>query len=164
MQKLESVGKDQVYHSIGNWGNDTVAELQIKGTNDLNTDTYLIFKLKGTKDLDAIKDHYKRLTQMLKNIQIYPQINTCLQGTINDKLDSDQQLVYIEGVLHKLEAAKVEELDTSLVKSISAYSPLFPYAIKTGQKQMNVQIATHFNSLDQNTVITLGTPIITIEY
>jgi len=161
---LKKVGQDQVYLATGSWGGNSEVELQLKKLHPSSAEAYFVFKVKGSKGLVELQNHYKRLTQLLQKNQLVPKINTCLQGTINDKLNNDQQLVYIEGMLSKLEAAKVEELDTNLVKSVSAYSPLFPYAIKTGQKQMNVQIATHFNSLDQNTVITLGTPIIAIEY
>lgn len=161
---LVKSGKQRIYVSKGTWGNGTEVELQLKRQNDEMEEMYFIFKLKGNHSLENFKAHYQKLTYKAQEFQISPKINSCIQGNINDKLSDIDQFVLIDDMLHKLDAREVEKLDTDLVKSISAFSPRIKHSIWTGNQKMNVQIAAHVNKLTQKTVLTMGTPIITIEY
>lgn len=163
-QKLVTLDEQKAYFTKGSWGNGTEVELQIKAQRPNSNDMYLIFQLQGNENLEALSGYYSTLKDILNKNQISPKINTCIQGNINDKLSSEGQFVLIEKLLHSIAAEEVEKLDTSLVKSVSAYSPKLENYIWTNNNKMNIQIASHVNNLQQETVVTIGTPIITVEY
>lgn len=164
LEQLQLIGNQQLYSTKGNWGKGTEVELQLKRVNDQSNDSYLIFRLKGNDSLANLATNYERLMSYLEEIQISPKINACIQGNINDTLDNEQQFVLIKDILKILEASEIERLDTVLVKSVSAYSPKLQNSIWTSVNKMNLQVATHVNSQTKKTILTLGTPIITIEY
>jgi len=161
------VGTDNLqpfYYTEGKWGERTKIEFVIKHQDENSRQLYILFNLHGESNLEELKKHYAKLENILNDYQISPIINSCIQGNINDKLNNISQSVLTEGILHNLDATTVEELDTDLVKSVSAYSPLLKNFIWTGSNKMNIQVATHYNSLDKKTTLTVGTPIIKIEY
>ncbi|OEF99814.1 hypothetical protein BHF71_01160 [Vulcanibacillus modesticaldus] len=163
-KELIIIGAQKVYSSKGTWGDGTEVELQIKKYSQQSNDLYLLFHLKGNSSTDDLLKYYNLLEKILDENNLYPKINSCVQGNIDDKLSNVDQFVLIEELLASLEAKEIEKLDTDLVKSISAYSPKITNSIWTGDKKMNIQIATHVSNLQQKTIITMGTPIITIEY
>lgn len=164
LKDLTEIQSQKGFAVKGTWGEETEAELRLIRQNEQTKEMYLIFRLKGTDSLEKMQSHYKRLHNILEKIRISPIISSCIQGNINDTLDDVRQLTLIEEVIHNLSAEKVEMLDTKLVKSISAYSPKLGYSIWTGHQKMNLQIAAHVNKIEQKTILTMGTPIITIEY
>jgi hypothetical protein len=93
-----------------------------------------------------------------------PQISSCARGFFNGKLENDLQKQKIGQVLARFDAKVVEKLEEEMVLSYSAYSPLLSTKITTDHKAMNLQIATHTNTIKHQTTLTLGTPIITTEY
>jgi len=162
--RLVEIGNQKSYITKGIWSDDDEVELQLKRLGDEQPQMYLLFHLKGRDSLDDFRKHAAALREKTKALQISPIINACIQGKINDKLNHMEQSVLIESLLHSLAAKKVEVLDTKLVKSVSAFSPEIAHFIWTGHHKMNVQVATHVNHLEQTTILTLGTPIIAIEY
>lgn len=163
-QKLVTLDAQKAYFTTGSWGNNTQVELQIKPQRANSNDMYLIFHLQGTENLEDLLEYYNTLINGLKENRINPKINTCIQGNINVKLSSEGQSVLIDKLLHNIDAVEVEKLDTSLVKSVSAYSSKIDNYIWTNSNKMNIQIASHVNNLQQQTIVTIGTPIITVEY
>lgn len=163
-QKIVTLKGQKAYFTKGTWGNGTEVELQIKAQNENSNQMYLIFHLQGNENLEALAGYYDTLKDKLAKNHISPKINTCIQGNINVKLSSVGQFVLIDNLLHSIDAEEVEKLDTTLVKSVSAYSPKIENYIWTNNNKMNIQIASHLNNLQQQTVITIGTPIITVEY
>lgn len=161
---LKKINNQNLYYSFGSWGYGTEAELILKRVNEQTNETYLLFRLKGVNSLDDLKVYYELLSEKMLENQISPKINSCIQGKINDKLGNTEQFVLINKILKSINADRVEMLNTDLVKSVSAYSSKIKNYIWTSNNKMNVQISTHFDSLNKKTILTLGTPIITIEY
>jgi len=161
---LTVMAGQNAYLSTGTWENGTRVELQIKKQSEQSNQLYLIFHLEGNQDLNKMVEYYGVLYNILKKNQIHSKINSCIQGNINGKLSSVDQFVLINDILHNLNAKEVEKLDTALVKSVSAYSPEIENYIWTNNNKMNIQIATHVNNLHQKTILTMGTPIIIVEY
>ncbi|RKD23084.1 hypothetical protein BEP19_12730 [Ammoniphilus oxalaticus] len=129
-------------------------------------DTYLTINIQfdATNDRDQTMQQLEIVFKALENEQIVPQFDTCTQGIINDKLTDDIQIKKLNKLLDLLGAQVVEKVEDPTVKSLSAYSPDFPFYIWTNGKKMNLQAATHVDHLNSQTRITVGTPIITIEY
>ncbi len=164
MSELQKNGAQNIYVSKGTWGKASSAELLLKRESDQSKQIYLIFRIEGDQSLEDFKNFYTILEKKLQKTQISPIIMSCVQGNINDKLSDVDQFVLIDKVLDNLSAKEVEKLNTELVKSISAYSSKIKNQIWTSNHKMNLQVATHVNQQDKKTVITMGTPIITIEY
>ncbi|WP_134702573.1 YwmB family TATA-box binding protein [Ammoniphilus sp. YIM 78166] len=128
-------------------------------------DSYLTVKLSAEPlALDALKQHYLHVYQGLESSQILPHFNTCVQGFYNVTLENDVQLMKLRKLLDLLGAEVVEQVADPTVISISAYTSRLSSYILTNGRPMNVQAGIHVDQLLGLTRITIGTPIITIEY
>lgn len=100
----------------------------------------------------------------LKNVHIVPQISACIQGTLSARMSDARIRQLIAHTDSVVNARKVEGLYSSLVTSVSAYSPQDPAFISTNGKKMNLQVAVHYDSFHHRTNVLVGTPIITTTY
>lgn len=111
--------------------------------------------------MKGITVNYARISG---NTSELPQIISCVRGIYNGKLENDLQKKKANQLLASLEGKMVESLEEETVLSYSAYSPLFHTVIATNHRSMNLQVAAHYDTYMQGTVITAGLPIITAEY
>jgi hypothetical protein len=123
----------------------------------------LVFR--GEEDkVSIIKYMTMDFVQTPVNSSELPQIISCVRGFYNGKLENDLQKKKASQILVSLEGTMVERLEEEKVLSYSAYSPLIDTVIKTNQRSMNLQVAMHYDTYKQGTMITAGIPIITTEY
>lgn len=115
-------------------------------------------------DLTTAHEAYKQLTEHLQQSNISPNISTSIQAWLNDTLNVDQQNELMQKLLKKAKAKKVEGVTLEQVISISAYTSQWNDAIESRGQQVNLQMGLHNDTLTHKTVLTLGTPIITMEY
>lgn len=107
-----------------------------------------------------------KLGMILNSLHIEPRHHLVMQGALPSSKDLNKPL---NVAFKKLRAQHIEGMNTNDTISISGYTPLLtnvnnpPYII-TGGRKMNVQVATRYDSLHQCVVLTIGLPIITIEY
>lgn len=128
-------------------------------------DSYVTVKLSAEPlALEDLKQQYVHVYEVLESTQILPHFNTCVQGIYNGKLENDVQLTKLTKLLNLLGAEVVEQVEDPTVISISAYTSRLSSYIMTNDRQMNVQAGMHVDQLLGVTRITIGTPIITIEY
>ncbi|WCK54328.1 YwmB family TATA-box binding protein [Aneurinibacillus sp. Ricciae_BoGa-3] len=92
------------------------------------------------------------------------QINTCVIGKYGGKLKIDLQTEKCREILAAFNSTPVESLREDTVLSYSAYSPQIKDYILTNRNRMNLQVATHIDDIHQKTTVTVGVPIITVEY
>lgn len=154
----------KIYVNKGKWDTGSEVQIIINRSSKKSNELYLIFKLTGYSSLEALKKDYSKLTKILQDNLNSIKINSCIQGSIYVNLDNTRQCAVIDRILHKIRAKRVESFESNLVKSISAYSKNFENYILTGNKKMNFQISTHYDNIHKKTILTLGTPIINIEY
>lgn len=128
-------------------------------------DTYLVLQLSGSREsLLYIEQIQETFAKALKNADFIPQISTCIRGLYNVKMSVDQQGGKIMSIFATLQATELERLQDETVVSISGHTPMWePFIALNGQK-MNLQVATHRDSGNAGTWVTVGTPIITVEY
>ncbi|MFD2368421.1 YwmB family TATA-box binding protein [Brevibacillus sp. GCM10020057] len=128
-------------------------------------DSYLVLELTGgPQSLLYMENMQKSFANALKKADFIPQISTCIRGMYNDKMSVDQQEGKILSIFQSLQASELERLQDETVVSISGYTRMWePFIALNGQK-MNLQVATHRDSDSSGTWITVGTPIITVEY
>lgn len=126
--------------------------------------TYLVLLLSGSPtSLPYIESMQKAYVTALRDASFNVQIGTCIRGMDNVKMSVDQQEGRILSMFRTLEAKELERLQDETVVSISGYTHLWEESIPLHGQKMNLQVATHRNS-DAGTSITIGTPIITVEY
>lgn len=103
-----------------------------------------------------------QVTRVLLDHGITPFYHFSVQGSRPVKTEQEEHL--LSEIFRLLKAKEVEAMRTDHTISISALSPLLPAGIKTKGGMMNMQAAIRMNRDAHRMVITLGTPIITIEY
>lgn len=128
-------------------------------------DAYVVLHLTGSpQTLLYMEEMQETFAKALKKANFIPQISTCIRGMYNDKMSVDQQEGRILSIFRTLEATELERLQDETVVSISGHTRMWePFIALNGQK-MNLQVATHRDSDAEKTWITVGTPIITVEY
>jgi len=161
--QVEQFGQEFFYVSKGTWNNNTQIEVQLKNMKERSS-TYFVVNVTGNNSFQQLEKDYIQLVKMLQKSRINPKINSCIQGEISDKLNKVDQYHLIQEILKNTDSSIVEELKTDLVTSVSAYSDEIGQAIQTKGGSMNLQVATHYDVLHNKTILTMGTPIITIEY
>ncbi|WP_312109606.1 YwmB family TATA-box binding protein [Brevibacillus reuszeri] len=128
-------------------------------------DTYVVLQLSGSRQsLLYIEQIQETFANALSKANFIPQISTCIRGMYNVKMGVDQQEGKILSIFSTLQATELERLQDETVVSISGHTPMWePFIALNGQK-MNLQVATHRDSSNAGTWVTIGTPIITAEY
>lgn len=128
-------------------------------------DTYVVLQLSGSRQsLLYIEQIQETFANALSKANFIPQISTCIRGMYNVNMSVDQQEGNILSIFNTLQATELERLQDETVVSISGHTRMWePFIALNGQK-MNLQVATHRDSNNAGTWVTVGTPIITAEY
>lgn len=111
----------------------------------------------------AFRQAVASLTRWLADQHMAPTYHFSIQGKVIGARSVDQKRV-VEHVFRRLSAKAVEEMNTSRTLSVSAYSPLIHQSLKTKDQWMNLQVASRIDDQSRGLILTIGTPIITIEY
>ncbi|ATO49160.1 YwmB family TATA-box binding protein [Brevibacillus laterosporus] len=158
-------GKQLIYQTEGKVG-QTKLQIRLIGVPEPhNISIYLVISLEGKRiHAQDIERAYEKVVDKTNSRGLIPQFSTCIRGIYNDTLSDGWQEARINKVFALLQAQEVERLQDESVTSISGYTTQWKPYIITNDQKMNVQVATHVDSLNQLTRITLGTPIITAEY
>jgi hypothetical protein len=114
--------------------------------------------------LDGLHEDLMRIRNMLVYQGIKPQISACILGTVSARMNDVHEFRLISKALTVVGAHRIEGVESELVDSISAYSPIAPAFIVTNGQKMNLQVAVHYDSYHQRTNVLVGTPIITVTY
>ncbi|WP_232697881.1 YwmB family TATA-box binding protein [Brevibacillus daliensis] len=126
---------------------------------------YIVLSLEGKQEhAEDIETSYVNVVAKVKSMDLIPQFSTCIRGIYNDKLSVGWQEARIGNVFSLLQANEIERLQDESVTSISGYINQWNSYIITNEHKMNVQVATHVDSVNNLTRITIGSPIITAEY
>jgi hypothetical protein len=155
------------YHASGKFQHDWEIHFHLLNDEPQKTRVrpYLTILLMGdgkTTCSSALQARVE-LQEILMKYGIDPVFFYSIQGKKESVSSSDPQGLLMKA-LTKLKADEVEAMKTKQTTSISAFSPLFPERLKTKGGWMNVQMATHIDLQNSKIIVTLGTPIIMIEY
>lgn len=150
------------YTMTGTGGLSVRFSLFIYGRLASNVKPYLSIQFigSGIPEREFFRAHAK-LFHYLKSNHMQPHLHFSLQGTTSMNRSLNQLTTQ---VIDQLLVKKIEMVQSKNFMSISGYSPLLIDMIKTKGGMMNLQIAARVNKTSNQTVVTLGTPIITIEY
>ncbi|PCN45419.1 hypothetical protein B9C88_05915 [Brevibacillus laterosporus] len=164
-QAVTAEGKQLIYQTEGKVG-QTKLHIRLIGLPEPhNISVYLVISLEGKRiHAQDMERAYEKVVAETKRRGLIPQFSTCIRGIYNDTLSDGWQEARINKVFALLQAQEVERLQDESVTSISGFTAQWKPYIITNDQKMNVHVATHVDSLNQLTRITLGTPIITAEY
>jgi hypothetical protein len=151
------------YDATGTWENLKVSFYMIIDEPYANmSKPYIAIQVTGhgrpNKDWPLAAE---RIQKFLFEQKIPTHLHYSIQGNIDHSTDT---LKVAHNLVKQFHAKEIEGMETGQTVSISAYSPMFSEGIQTRGGKMNLQVATHRNGKDGKLVVTIGSPIITIEY
>jgi hypothetical protein len=162
----KTVGRDGVKYTAVDqrYGNTVIKFIVIHDRlGDKYVTPYVSLQLMGrgvpTQSFQALK---RRCTRLLQSYGIIADYHFSIRGRTLHVTTGLAQ--YAQKVLTLLGAREVEGMRTDRTVSLSARSPVLPEGIETGRGSMNLQVAARMDSERPAVVLTIGTPIITIEY
>ncbi|WP_419890004.1 YwmB family TATA-box binding protein [Paenibacillus xylanexedens] len=130
---------------------------------------YAIVQLSGDAHTDrkALMTVHEQIAQLLVDSGMKATWNMSVQGTAVTATEGDasQQLELIEEQLStKVDIASVERYTDVASASVSYEAAELPLSIKSGSHMLNMQLAVHQVGDEVDNRITVGFPVITIEY
>lgn len=159
------VWDEAVWKTEASYTENNVTELiRMVTTEEHNNHmTYIIYEVKGhhweSKNSSFLQSVFQH--KMNDIFEENPSIFSCVQGSINDNIDS-VFATETERLLNMFNAKEVEGVREENFSSISAHSTLFTQTI--ANEEINVQVGLRRNGLGSRTSFVIGTPIITFEY
>lgn len=104
--------------------------------------------------------------EQLKNLGINGQWNVMVQGYVNEQETSGQKssIELVDSIVLDFKGKIVESYKDQNTLSASLSSREFQSSIKSGDQTVNLQVALHQESTTGKLRLTVGTPIITMEY
>jgi hypothetical protein len=160
-------GAQTVYQLRGNWDPQTsvsmiLTSMQFPGKQPQTT---LVIRAESkTEQLNPLANQIERIRKAVAFTKAKPQISTCIQGFLGDRMNTVERNQLISNTFHSVNAQEVESVRSDLVTSVSGYSPISQDCITTNGKKMNLQVAIHYDTYRHQTQVLVGSPIVTIEY
>lgn len=130
---------------------------------------YAIVQLSGDAytDRKRLVASHEQVDELLVDSGMKASWNVSVQGTAATAIERDasQQLVLIEDTLsRKVDMVSVERYTDVASASVSYEAAELPLSIKSGSHMLNMQLAVHQVDREIGNRITMGFPVITIEY
>ncbi len=126
--------------------------------------THVSVSLTSTSDRPDMEASYINLIELFEKNNISYDVNLRITGSIDGNLEDDELEKMYRTVFAEVGADKVEGIDDNGLVSVSAFSPSIGNAVKVNGKNVNLNVATRYNSYEGKTYIWLATPVITTEY
>lgn len=174
-------GGHQVYRSEGTFGNavyDQSARLLLNAVDTDNDGYYIIVQLSGGRNLDRdiLFTCHGQVAEGMAKSGLKANWNMSVQGMVHEKNttnvsatgmkhEANGQLAVMEARLSRvLQMKAMERYEDEATASISYQVTDLPLEIQSGTHALNMQLAVHHVSEQQAARITVGFPVITIEY
>lgn len=108
---------------------------------------------------------HKLCAELLKSVGVQAQWNTAVQRSLHsDKTVSQLRVLTEESLAKNLSMQARERYTDPTTEAVSYEAPELPLSVQSGEHQVHVQMAVHENEVEKDARITLGFPLITIEY
>ncbi|HHW32072.1 MAG TPA: YwmB family TATA-box binding protein [Clostridiaceae bacterium] len=142
----------------------TTVSINLEKTQDNPVERHISISIVNNGEHLNIEEITKTVQAVLKKYEIEYKVNICITGSFEGKLSNSELAEICDSILSRANARKVEEMETSNMISISAYSPNIGYSIEAAGKKVNINLAVRYNSYENRTYIWLASPVIEIEY
>jgi hypothetical protein len=127
-------------------------------------ETSLFINLIKRAQFVEINDIIEKVESLFNEYDKPVNITTCIIGTFDGDINLEEKEKRILNVTKLVKGKIVERYSEDDILSFSIYTPYIEEYIYTGNKKMNLNIATRYNEYENKTYIWIGTPIITIGY
>ncbi|MEW9702084.1 YwmB family TATA-box binding protein [Paenibacillus sp. SI8] len=129
---------------------------------------YMVLRLDANQDSDSIKmtNWQGEANLQLQHLGIQGQWNVMVQGYVAPQMLADHKnsAALSTAIAKDFNAKIVESYSDQHTVSVSLASNEFEASIKSGSQTVNVQVALHQESTTGMWRLTVGTPVITMEY
>lgn len=129
--------------------------------------SYIIVQLEaaGEDKVDALTDLQTVYGHKMRESGIEAVWNASLQGTVKGEHNANATMERIEGdFMGALDATKAETYEDATTVSNAYEVPSLESRVSSGGKWLNMQVAVHEDSVSGSSRVTIGLPMITIEY
>ncbi|WP_258358833.1 YwmB family TATA-box binding protein [Moorella sulfitireducens (nom. illeg.)] len=129
-------------------------------------ETYLLINIEGRpregeREMLAWQE---RVKEAFNTWQVKPHLTYTMVGVIPGRLSPEERERRAMAVLEALEAERVEGVEDADLLSISAYSPQLPRSLEVAGRPVNANVALRYHSVEGDTYIHLGSPLLGGEY
>ncbi|MGN7358819.1 YwmB family TATA-box binding protein [Paenibacillus sp. SAF-054] len=135
---------------------------------EINPDqSYIIIQLEAeaAKGWDDLTDLQQEFGEKMRNAGIDAKWNASLQGTGNKEGNAADTMNRIEGSLARsLDAVPMETYEDETTVSNAYQVPSLSSRVRSGNTWLNMQVAVHEDETSGENRVTIGLPVITIEY
>ena len=129
-----------------------------------NGETYLYINLIKKEHFIEINDIIYRIKDIFKNYGEKAEITTCIIGSFDGKFTEKDVEKKVKKAIHKVNGKIVDVYKDEQMISYTAYTDYIENNILAGEDKINLNVAIRYNEYDDNTLIWIGTPIITSGY
>lgn len=111
-----------------------------------------------------LKQYFDFITTRLAKLGLQANMKISIQGVLNKKLNHNEQYALLLSMFKKLDGHITEQLNEKKVISLTGMSRKLQGFVSSKSNKINLQISSRYNPKTEDTVITIGTPVITISY
>lgn len=129
--------------------------------------SYVKFQLdtEGTAHFQHLIDIQKKVSDILEKVGIITAWNASVQGSVDNELSAEKTMQLVEGKIESnLSLDAVDSYQDDTTESRSYKVPSLGEYVMSGDQAIHMQVAVHEDSMKKNNRITIGFPVITIEY
>jgi len=127
-------------------------------------ETYLYINLIKKEYFLEINDIIVKIDNIFTEYNNHPEITTCLIGGFDGKLNEKELEKRGTNAIHKVNGKIVDVYKDKEMISYTAYTDYIENNIFAGEDRINLNVALRYNEYDDQTLIWIGTPIITSGY
>lgn len=129
-----------------------------------NEETYLIVGFSHFGAPENYRLLRNKMVGVFHRVKTEAHFSTIISGTVPKKIDAYGMQKLTKKVMDKAGAKIVENYADARMASVSGFTPEIADRLTLGQKRVNINMAVRYNSVEKNTYVYIGSPIITTEY
>ncbi|MCJ8014334.1 YwmB family TATA-box binding protein [Paenibacillus sp. KQZ6P-2] len=129
--------------------------------------SYIIIQLEAESpdDWNMLSNLQEKYGEKMRDAGIDAEWNASLQGSSNDNMNARSTMIHIEdGLKNKLDAVQKETYADATTVSNAYQVPSLTSRVRSGSTWLNMQVAVHEDETNGKSRVTIGLPVITIEY
>lgn len=129
-----------------------------------NGETYLIVGFSHFGAPENYRLLRNKMVGVFTPVKAEAHFSTIISGIMPKKIDAAEMQNLTKKVMEKAGAKIVENYADARMTSVSGFSPEIADRLTLGRKRVNINMAVRYDSVDKNTYVYIGSPIITTEY
>ncbi|MEX2460700.1 MAG: YwmB family TATA-box binding protein [Paenibacillaceae bacterium] len=162
---LEYVNGLPLLRALGVWANGVQLQSVLVGSKDQQTTLWMLeIQTASTMTMEQIVQTQRMLEQKLSDLGLKGAWNTMVQGELTNTKLGERPEAFLHNMSDQIKGIEQETYHDDHTVSVSFLSKQIQQTVQSGTHRVNVQIALHQNSITKAWRLTIGSPLITIEY